>query len=85
MSRFSLCKFDSFLYIIEINYLIVKLSQGLKHYARHQDYVDVCYDTVYALQGIPSKHGKCINKKTGKLHSPCICKFILFLYEDKII
>ncbi|CAF3803760.1 unnamed protein product, partial [Rotaria magnacalcarata] len=45
---------------------------GLIKYQQHKHYVDVCYDTVYTLQSIPLKYGKCIDNKTGKLHPPCI-------------
>jgi len=45
---------------------------GLLKYPHHQEYVDLCYDTVYELQSIPSKHGKCIDGSTGKVHPPCI-------------
>ncbi|CAF5116908.1 unnamed protein product, partial [Rotaria sp. Silwood1] len=45
---------------------------GLIKHPQHKHYVDVCYDTVYALQSIPAKYGKCIDNKTGKLHPPCI-------------
>ncbi|UJR16471.1 hypothetical protein I4U23_003373 [Adineta vaga] len=45
---------------------------GLKDLPQRSEYVEVCYDTVFSLQAIPTQHGKCINEKTGKLNPPCI-------------
>ncbi|CAF1580710.1 unnamed protein product [Adineta ricciae] len=45
---------------------------GLINNPRREEYVDVCYDTVHALQSIPNQHGKCIDDQTGKVNPPCI-------------
>ncbi|CAF1580717.1 unnamed protein product [Adineta ricciae] len=45
---------------------------GLIGHRHHQKFVDVCYETVYALQNIPNQDGKCIDDRTGKVHPPCI-------------
>ncbi|UJR29966.1 hypothetical protein I4U23_017513 [Adineta vaga] len=45
---------------------------GLLNKSRHGHYVEVCYETVYALQEIPRIHGKCIHGNTGKINAPCI-------------
>ncbi len=41
---------------------------------RYNYYEDTCYDTVFTLQDIPSKYGKCIDDTTGKVNPPCVCK-----------
>ncbi|UJR29967.1 hypothetical protein I4U23_017514 [Adineta vaga] len=45
---------------------------GLLDKSRHRHYVEVCYETVYALQEISRIHGKCIHGNTGKINPPCI-------------
>lgn len=55
--------------------------QGLKKYPNHKKYVDVCYDTVFGLQGVPKKEGKCVNEKTGNIMPNCICEFSFVLQK----
>lgn len=52
----------------------VAAEQGLRDRPRRLQYEKVCLDTVFELQAIPRKHGLCINRETGKLNPPCICK-----------
>lgn len=49
-----------------------EFSQGLKRTIRAQEYANICYETVAALQTIPRKYGKCIDELTGRLNPWCI-------------
>jgi len=48
--------------------------EGLQRSVRVQEYVNVCHETVAALQMIPRKYGKCLNKTNGKFNPQCIRK-----------
>ena len=48
--------------------------KGLRNSAYHQDYMSTCYDTVYTLQNIARKHGKCRNEITKEVNAVCISK-----------
>ncbi|CAF1579218.1 unnamed protein product [Adineta ricciae] len=54
-------------------------DRGLMDNPRREEYVDVCYDTVYALQNIPKQHGKCINDRTEEVSLPCIYALALII------
>jgi hypothetical protein len=74
MSRILLCKSLLFHQLNQISSL--NSLQGLKNYPRNQEYVDVCYETVSALQNIPRKYGKCLDDSTMKINPQCIRKCI---------
>ncbi|CAF1395403.1 unnamed protein product [Adineta ricciae] len=45
---------------------------GLRKYLRRDQYVNVCYDTVNALQQSVQKHGKCFDEATKQFNKSCI-------------
>ncbi|CAF0865504.1 unnamed protein product [Adineta ricciae] len=45
---------------------------GLRKYPRRDQYVNVCFDTVNALQQSVQKHGKCFDEATKQFNKSCI-------------